>query len=292
MIQPLIARDNDGVEVCGSCIGFAADYTRKQRGRAGTLLQPRPTLSLCPRRAINTLLAGPDGTITPQLEPFAAAPADAPSPFPAIQCLKESPNIKLLTQLVTEGHTLSHTLPDKLPPSRNQRYIRQPLLHTGILTEHDEDLERIPGRPEHELANKPAATAGLARPFLHWLLLRHAALNAFIGKLPLASRSASLAEQVPQLLPGDVLTGASQRAATSASLDSGPGAPSAARSARRHRPRQASATEQAVHANTCRSKDGTHTRLRAQPHAPRNVTACTVPATRTARATIPAEAHG
>ncbi|MFI5828566.1 hypothetical protein ACIA6C_15125 [Streptomyces sp. NPDC051578] len=38
------------------------------------------------------------------MEPLAAALADAPSPFPAIQWLEGNPTTKLLAQLVAEGH--------------------------------------------------------------------------------------------------------------------------------------------------------------------------------------------
>lgn len=81
-------------------------------------------------------------------------------------------------ELVAEGHELSHELLDNLPPSRNQRYIRQLLVHTGILDERNEDLERIPGWLEHELADKPTAHANLARPSLNWFLLRRARQRA------------------------------------------------------------------------------------------------------------------
>jgi hypothetical protein len=46
------------------------------------------------------------------------------------------------------------------------------------LEERHEDLERIPGWLEHELADKPAAHASLARPFLNWFLLRRARQRA------------------------------------------------------------------------------------------------------------------
>ncbi|MFH0179144.1 hypothetical protein ACIA6D_42595 [Streptomyces cacaoi] len=35
MVPPLIARDDHGAEVCGPCVGFAADYTCHQCGRVG-----------------------------------------------------------------------------------------------------------------------------------------------------------------------------------------------------------------------------------------------------------------
>ncbi len=182
IVQPLIARDDDGAEACGPCVGFAAGYTCKQCGRVGNPHSRGRCAHCVLAERVNALLAGPDGAVAPQLEPLAAALADAPSPFPAIQWIKESPNTKLLAQLAAEGHELTHELLDELPPSRNQRYIRQLLVHTGILEERNEDIERIPGWMEHELADKPAAHANLARPFLHWFLLRRARRRAAIRR--------------------------------------------------------------------------------------------------------------
>ncbi|MFB4420679.1 XRE family transcriptional regulator [Streptomyces sp. QL37] len=183
-VEPLIARDDDGDGVCGPCVGFAADYTCRQCGRAGKPHGHGRCAHCVLAERINALLTGPDGTVAQQMKPLAAALADAPSPFPAIQWLKESPNTKLLAQLAAEGHELTHELLDELPPSRNQRYIRQLLVHTGILDERNEDIERIPGWLEHELADKPAAHANLARPFLHWFLLRRARQRAATRRHP------------------------------------------------------------------------------------------------------------
>ncbi|MGP3941881.1 XRE family transcriptional regulator [Streptomyces sp. 6N106] len=183
-VQPLIARDDDGAEVCGPCVGFAADYTCRQCGRTGNPHSRGRCAHCVLAERVNNLLAGPDGKTVPQLEPLATALKAAPSPFPAIQWIKESPNTKLLTRLTAEGHTLTHELLDELPPTQNQRYIRQLLVHTGILDDRNEDLERIPGWLEHELADKPTAHANLARPFLHWFLLRRARQRAAIRRYP------------------------------------------------------------------------------------------------------------
>ncbi|WP_051866401.1 hypothetical protein [Streptomyces griseus] len=79
---------------------------------------------------------------------------------------------------------LTHELLDELPPTQNQRYIRQLLVHTGALEERNEVLERIPGWLEHELADKPTAQANLARTFLHWFLLRRARQRAATRRYP------------------------------------------------------------------------------------------------------------
>ena len=182
--RPLIARDDDGAGACGPCAGHAGDYACRQCGRSGNPHSRGRCAHCVLAERVTGLLAGPRGAIAPQLEPLATALAAAPSPFPAIQWIKESPNTRLLAQLAAEGRTLSHELLDELPPSRNQRYIRQLLVHTGVLDERNEDLERIPGWLEHELTGKPSAHASLARPFLHWFLLRRARQRAAIRRHP------------------------------------------------------------------------------------------------------------
>jgi hypothetical protein len=214
-VQPLIARDDDGAGVCGPCVGFAVDYTCRQCGRAGNPHSRGRCAHCVLAERVNALLTGPDGTVAPQMKPLATALADAHSPFPAIQWLKESPNTKLLAQLAAEGHTLSHELLDELPPSRNQRYVRQLLVHTGVLEERHEDLERIPGWLEHELADKPAAHANLARPFLHWFLLRRARQRAAIRRHP-ASADRDLRRRVSVAL--DFLAWIDQRGLALADL--------------------------------------------------------------------------
>lgn len=208
-------RGDDGAGVCGPCVGFAADYTCKECGRTGNPHSRGRCAHCVLAERVNALLAGPDGTITSQLEPLAAALANAPSPFPAIQWIKESPNTKLLARLASEGHELSHELLDELPPSRNQRYIRQLLVHTRVLEERNEDLERIPGWLEHELADKPAAHASLARPFLHWFLLRRARQRAATRRHP-ASADRDLRHRVSVAL--DFLAWIDQRGLALADL--------------------------------------------------------------------------
>jgi hypothetical protein len=183
-VQPLIARDDDGAGVCGPCADHASDYTCSQCGRHGNPHSRGRCANCMLAERVAGLLAGPGGTIAPQLEPLATALAAAPSPFPAIQWIKESPNTRLLARLTAEGRTLSHELLDELPPTRNQRYIRQVLVHTGVLAERNEDIERIPGWLEHELAGKRATHASLARPFLHWFLLRRARQRADRRRYP------------------------------------------------------------------------------------------------------------
>ncbi|MEV7380700.1 hypothetical protein [Streptomyces lydicus] len=71
------------------------------------------------------------------------------------------------------------------------------------MKERNEDLERIPGWLEHELADKPATHASLARPFLQWFLLRRAHQRAAMRRHPAsADRQPAAPRQRRPGLPG------------------------------------------------------------------------------------------
>lgn len=182
--QPLIARDDDGTGVCGPCVGHDIDFTCRQCGRVGNPYGHGRCAHCVLADRLDTLLAGPDGSVPAQLRPVAEAIAKVEAPFSAIRWINASPNAQLLAKLATEGRPISHELLDELPPNRHQRYIRQVLVHTGVLADRNEDLERIPGWLEHKLANKPTAHANLVRPFLNWFLLHRARRRAAARRYP------------------------------------------------------------------------------------------------------------
>jgi hypothetical protein len=83
------------------------------------------------------------------------------------------------------------------------------------LEERNEDLERIPGWLEHELADKPDAHATLARPFLNWFLFRRARQRAAMRRHP-ASADRDLRRRVSVAL--DFLAWMDQRGLALADL--------------------------------------------------------------------------
>jgi hypothetical protein len=182
--RPLIGLDTDGTRICGPCAGFDVDYTCTRCGRSGN---PYAT-GLCAHCVLDDrlriLLAGPTGTISPQLQPVHQALAAAQHPRGVIGWLARSPSVALLAQLAATGEPLSHERLDELPPGRNEYYIRQLLVTTGALPERDDDLERLPAWLEQTLAGKPVEHARLIRPFAHWFLLRRARRRASARRQP------------------------------------------------------------------------------------------------------------
>ena len=185
--QPLIARDDAGAGICGPCAGHDAVYTCRQCGRPGNpYARGRCAYCVLADRA-RDLLTGPGGSISPQLQPLAAAFAQISRPFAGIQWIRSSPAARLLAHLAAEDRPLSHDLLDELPPTRGLHYIRQVMVQTGVLPGRDEDLERVLSWLEHHLAGKPAGHASLVRPFLHWHLLRRARNRASARRYPVSA---------------------------------------------------------------------------------------------------------
>lgn len=183
-IRPLIGQDPDGTPICGPCAGVDADYTCTRCGHSGN---PYGT-GLCARCVLDDrltdLLAGPDGTVSLQLQPVHQALAAAEHPRSLIYWLARSPNAALLAQLAATGEPLSHERLDELPPGRHEYYVRQLLVTTGVLPERHDDLERLPTWLDHTLHDQPAEHARLIRPFAHWFLLRRARRRAAVRRQP------------------------------------------------------------------------------------------------------------
>jgi hypothetical protein len=124
------------------------------------------------------LLAGPDGTVAPELRLLTEAFTRVRRPLNAIRWVRHSPAAGLLRHLAGQQRPVTHDLLDELPPGHSLHYLRQVLVQTGILPERDEDLERVPAWLEHHLDGQPPEHALLVRPFLHWSLLRRARSRA------------------------------------------------------------------------------------------------------------------
>jgi hypothetical protein len=101
--RPLIGLDTDGMPICGPCVGIDHAYTCTRCGHSGN---PHGA-GLCARCVLDdrlrNLLAGPDGTVSPQLQPVHQALAAGKRPRSLIYWLAHSPNVTLLAQLAATG---------------------------------------------------------------------------------------------------------------------------------------------------------------------------------------------
>jgi len=193
---PLVGRDEQGSPLCGPCCGLPA-HTCRRCGRAGRRYADQVCARCVLEDRLNELLA-PDNAVAEQLRPVYDAFLADPNPRGLIRWLARSPNARLLADLAARGEHISHESLDTLGPSRYEAYVRQMLVHTEVLSERDEDVERIPGWLEQRLLERPAEHASLVRPFVHWHLLRRARRRSLERRHPasaknLLRRQASLA---------------------------------------------------------------------------------------------------
>jgi hypothetical protein len=187
-IRPLVARDRNDTPICGPCGGFDdLAYNCARCGRSGELFADRACARCVLADRLHDLLSGPDGQVSQQLQPVLAGFAKTERARGIIFWLNRSPNAALLSRLASTGEELTHELLDELPFNRNLHYVREVLVHTGVLPERNEDLERIPPWLDTLLADRPQRHARLIRPFAHWFLLRRARRRANERRYPAES---------------------------------------------------------------------------------------------------------
>jgi recombinational DNA repair protein (RecF pathway) len=173
--RPVLGHDPAGAGLCGPCLGVEVDHACRQCGAWGFL----PERGRCERclltDRVHQLLAGEDGQLHADLEPFARALVEVDSPGAVLQWLAPAkPAATLLTRLVASGQPITHELLDTLPQTLACHRLRQTLVHTGVLPERADYLERLVPWLEQLLADQPAPRVQLLRTFANWTLLRRA----------------------------------------------------------------------------------------------------------------------
>ena len=178
--QPLIGLDDSGARICGACAGIDVDYDCAGCGQATYLVADRLCAACLTAKRARALLAGPDGSVRADLQPFLDALVSIDSPRAVLQWIdpNKGPAAGLLAQLAAASAPISHKLLDSLPPSLSLYRIRQTLVHVGVIPERDDDLERVVPWLEALLAEQPTDRAHLLRTYTHWTLLRRARQRA------------------------------------------------------------------------------------------------------------------
>lgn len=215
-IHVLVAEDDQGAAICGPCAGTGFDPRCVTCGRPGRHYLPDRCARCVLGDRVTELLSGPDGQVSSQLRPLEQALASSGSPRTLIAWLSNSPNARLLARLAADGAALSHEVLDQLPPGRHEFYVRQMLVHTGVLPERDDDLERLPQWLNTVLASRPDEHARLIRPFVHWFLLRRARRRAASRRQP-ATAGGYLRTRI--LVALDLLTWLDEQQLSLAQLD-------------------------------------------------------------------------
>jgi hypothetical protein len=172
--RPLIGVDQHGARICGPCAGDTREWTCRGCGRFAALFADGQCAQCVARQRLHQLLAGPDGQLRPQLRPLMAMLDVEADPHQVVMVFHRADWAQLLNTLADEHEEITHELLDGLPRRPHVHYLRQVLIHAGVLPEREEYLETIPSWLEELLATRPAAHAQIIRPYASWSVLRRA----------------------------------------------------------------------------------------------------------------------
>jgi len=149
-----------------------ADRTRRRR---------HETAHDVVRQRLEKILTVPDNGIAEQLAPLIDLYQQVCNPDWVMQWLNgPHPGTILLNELATRTHRepITHQLLDSYPQSYTVHRLRDLLVHSGILPERPELLERIQPWLDQVLSGRPQHHVLLVRPFTVWHALRRARQRA------------------------------------------------------------------------------------------------------------------
>jgi len=173
-VQPLIATDDHGQRICGPCAGVAVEYNCRRCGLGGRIYADGTCGRCVLADRLDDLLQRANGSTAPPLKPVRDALVAVEHPASIIGWLRKSASARLLAQLAAEDRPITHELLDQLPQEKSLHNVRQILVHTGVLSERLEYLERLGPWLEELLSQMPNRHARLIRPFAHWFVFRRA----------------------------------------------------------------------------------------------------------------------
>jgi hypothetical protein len=163
----LIGLDAAGRPACGPCSGVDLDYLCPTCGEAGRIYEAERCFRCTLKNRLASILADPAGDVPQQLRPLVDAMLSAERPRSVLVWLGKSPSAILLTRLAAPGQPITHQLLDTMPADPALNYLRQLLVHTGVLPARIEHLDRLTTWLGQELADRPSrmsAWYGRSRP--------------------------------------------------------------------------------------------------------------------------------
>lgn len=132
------------------------------------------------RSRLREVLTDPEHGIAEQLTPLIDAFDDVGKPRSVIEWLNGGPGSIRLHELAVRAHheAITHELLDRYPQTNDLHQLRDLLVHTAILPERAELLDRNEIWLDAVLAQAPPQHTRIVRPFVTWHVLRRARYRA------------------------------------------------------------------------------------------------------------------
>lgn len=171
-VRPLVARTDQGDEVCGPCSGDGRNWICDQCGRVDLLIGGTQCIACAATTRVTELLTGPDGQVRCQLDGVRRFLLENNTPERTLGILNDAQWIRILGEVVAaDNEPISHALLDDLHAGNPVNHLRAVLVHTGVLQPRDNDLDPLDPWLKSFLAGLPHQSARLLRTFAQWSVL-------------------------------------------------------------------------------------------------------------------------
>jgi hypothetical protein len=178
LVRPLVGRNDSGDGVCGPCCGGARNWVCRRCGRVDLLNSDEHCLGCVTRERVDQMLAGPDGTVHPQLGGLRSLLLGDNTPEQIYVWLHGSKWALLLAELAHAGEPIKHDTLDARPQLVEVQYLRQILVGAGVLAAREDNIDSIEAWLDEFLVDKPPDIAALLRRYASWSVLRRARSRA------------------------------------------------------------------------------------------------------------------
>ena len=178
LTRPLVGRNDFGEAVCGPCCDAQRNWICQGCGRVDLLNAEQHCLGCVTRARVEHMLAGPNGTVHPQLGGLRSLLLSDNTPDQIYDWLHGTKWAQLLAELAHRGEPITHDTLDGRPQQVEVHYLRQILVSAGVLAARENNIDSIETWLDEFLVGKPPHVAALLRRYASWSVLRRARSRA------------------------------------------------------------------------------------------------------------------
>ncbi len=188
----LVGRDRDSRPICVDCAGITTCFTCSTCGQEGQLWYTRTCLSCSLARRLSALLDDGTGQVAPELLVLFEKLTSMASPIAAMMWLNKPAVRQRLTSLADGSTPLTHEGIDTRPGPQGREFLRELLMHIGLLPHRDKYLAAFATWRHRRLASisEPAIRNEISA-YLAWRHMRNLTVRSEAGQLTAAATAAA-----------------------------------------------------------------------------------------------------
>ncbi len=188
----LVGRNSEGEPICVDCAHIMTCFRCANCGREGQVWYARTCISCSLVRRLSAVLDDGTGRVAPELVPLFDRLTSMPSPMAAMTWLNKPAVRQRLASLADGSAPLTHEGIDEMAGSQGREFLRELLMHIGLLPHRDKYLAAFSTWRHRRLASieEPAIRNEISA-YLAWRHMRNLTVRSQAGQLTAAATAAA-----------------------------------------------------------------------------------------------------